>query len=293
MLDLFRALRPKQWAKNSFCLAPLIFARRATEADSVGESAMVFVAFSLLASAVYLINDVIDRDRDRAHPVKSKRPIASGAVGPSLALVAASVLGAGAMAIAWRLSDLHGSWLLVGVLAGYLVLNVGYTFWLKHVVLVDLFTIAIGFVLRVEAGAAAIEVTASRWILTCTFFIALLIAACKRRSEVELQGTERGTRAVLTAYSVSYLDTIITVVAAGAILSYALYAMSPTASENLGTAELIYTLPFVIFAIFRYIYLVRERARGENPFELLVGDAPMIVNLGGYTVVTVVLLYGR
>lgn len=293
MFDLFRALRPKQWAKNSFCLAPLIFARKAMDNDSIAESALVFVAFSILASAVYLINDIFDRERDRAHPVKCKRPIASGAVSPGFAMVVAVLLGAGAMAIAWNHAARHESFLLVGVLGGYLALNLGYTFWLKHVVLVDLFTIAIGFVLRVEAGAVAIDVTASRWILTCTLFIALLMAACKRRSEVELQGPEKGTRAVLNHYSLPYLDTIITVVAAGAMLSYALYTMSPSASENLGTTDLIYTLPFVIFAIFRYIYLVRERAKGENPFEVLVGDAPMIANLGAYTVVTVYLLYGR
>ncbi len=288
MIPLLRALRPKQWVKNSFVLAPLIFARKAFEPDALVQAGLIFVAFSLLASSVYLVNDVIDRERDRAHPVKSKRPIASGALSVPVALVSAVLLCAGALAIA-----LNHSVLVIAILAGYLVLNVGYTFWLKHVVLVDLFAIAIGFVLRVEAGAVAIEVNASRWILTCTLFLALLIAACKRRSEVELQGTDKGTRAVLSHYSLPYLDVIITITAAGAILAYALYTMSPAATQNLGANDLIYTLPFVIFAVFRYIYLVRERARGENPFELLVGDPATLINLGSYTLTTIYLVYLR
>ncbi len=293
MLDLLVAMRPKQWAKNSFCLAPLIFSRQATNNDSIVEAGLVFIAFSLLASAVYLVNDVIDRERDRAHPVKCKRPIASGKVTPTYALASAVVLVAVPVYIAVDHSLRHETMALVWVLGGYLLLNLGYTFWLKHMVLVDLFAIAIGFVLRVEAGAVGIDVSASRWILTCTLFISLLMAAAKRRSEVELQGPEKGTRAVLSDYSLPYLDIIITIVAAGAALSYALYCMSPAVTERLGTTDLIYSLPFVIFAIFRYIYLVRERAKGENPFELLVGDAPTMVNLGAYTVVTIFLVYGR
>ncbi len=286
IVSLLRALRPKQWVKNTFCLAPLVFARRALDPSAVLEALYVFVAFSLLASAVYLTNDVIDRERDRAHPVKRNRPVAAGKVGVPVALATAVALCASALGL--------GAWLslpVLAVLCGYLVLNIGYTFWLKHVVLVDLFAIAIGFVLRVLAGAEAIEVTTSQWILTCTLFISLLMAASKRRSEVELQGPEKGTRAVLSRYSVRYLDLIITVVAAGAILSYALYAMSPSTAEHLGTTALIYTLPFVIFAVFRYVYLVLDRASGESPFELLVGDAAMVVNVLAFTVVVILLVY--
>ena len=286
ILGIFRALRPKQWVKNSFCLAPLIFARRADDSDAVLEAAVVVVAFSLLASAVYLTNDVIDRHRDRAHPVKKNRPIASGVVGVPLALVVSVFLGAGALLLAAR-----QSMTVLAVLGGYLVLNVAYTFWLKHLVIVDLFAIAIGFVLRVIAGAEAIEVSTSQWILTCTLFVSLLLAASKRRSEVELQGSEGGTRQVLSRYSVRYLDLIITVVTAGAILSYALYTMSPATAEHLGTTNLIYTLPFVIFAVFRYVYLVFERSEGESPFELLVGDGPMMANIVAYVVVTMLVVY--
>ena len=286
ILPLIRALRPKQWVKNTFCLAPLVFSRQAFELESVRQAGLVFVAFAMVASAVYLTNDLIDRERDRAHPVKRKRAIASGAVGPATAVVSAVLLGVGALAL--------GAWQGLGVLAvlgGYLALNVGYTFWLKHVVLVDLFAIAIGFVLRVLAGAEAIGVTTSQWILVCTLFISLLMAASKRRSEVELQGAAAGTRAVLARYSIRYLDLIITVVASGAILSYALYTMSPSTADHLGTPHLIYTLPFVIFAVFRYVYLVLEGAKGESPFDLLVGDGPMIANVVLYTVVTVLVVY--
>jgi len=286
MIALVRALRPKQWVKNTFCLAPLVFARQAGSIDSIIQAAMIFGAFSLIASAVYLANDVVDRKLDRLHPVKCKRPIASGALSVPVALGAAFVLALASLAIAMS-SDSN----VVLVLGAYLALNVAYTLWLKHVVLLDIFTIAIGFVLRVVAGAEAISVSASQWILTCTLFIALLMAASKRRSEVQLQGQEKGTRKVLSRYSLRYLDIVITVVASGAILSNALYAMAGSTIEHLETAYLIYTLPFVIFAVFRYIYLVMEEAQGESPFELLVGDGAMIVNVAAYGVVTLLLVY--
>lgn len=279
-------MRPKQWVKNSFCLAPLIFSRRADDLDAVAEAGLVFAAFSLLASSIYLLNDVIDRERDRAHPVKCKRPIASGALPVPLAIVASVLLAAGALVIAF-----YQSWVVLGVFCAYLLQNFGYTFWLKHVVLVDLFIIAIGFVLRVMAGAGAIEVSPSHWILTCTLFLSLLLAALKRRAEVEQQGADKGTRKVLSSYSTRYLDLIVAVVAGGAILSYALYTMSPETAGNMGTTDLIFTLPFVVFAIFRYIYLVLEQAKGESPFELLVRDVAMMITIAGFTVVTVLVVY--
>lgn len=286
ILSLIRALRPKQWAKNSFCLAPLIFSQRALDIEAVSEASIVFFAFSFLASAVYLVNDIIDRERDRAHPVKKNRPIASGALSVPMAIIASIVLGIGALTLGMRQSvD------VLIVLSTYLVINVGYTFWLKHLVLVDLFIISIGFVLRVMAGAAAIGVSPSHWILTCTLFISLLMAACKRRSEVELQGPESGTRKVLSSYSLKYLDLIIAVVAGGTILSYAIYTLSPQTVDHLETSGLIYTLPFVIFGVFRYIYLVLEQASGESPFELLMRDAAMMINIGGYVIVTILVVY--
>lgn len=272
--------------KNAFCLAPLIFSRHALEIESVDEAALVVLAFTALASAVYLINDVIDRESDRAHPVKRNRSIASGALGVGPAIGAAVVIGVGGLGVGLSLSSS-----VLAVLGTYLLLNVGYAFWLKHLALVDIFVVSIGFVLRVMAGAIAIGVTASAWILTCTFFLSLLLATCKRRSEVELQGPDGGTRKVLSSYSTRYLDLIIGVTAAGAILSYALYTLSPSTVENLRTTNLIYTLPFVVFAIFRYIYLVLEKAQGESPFELLVGDASIMASIFGYVIVTVLALY--
>jgi 4-hydroxybenzoate polyprenyltransferase len=286
MLALLRALRPKQWAKNSFCLAPLIFSRQALELDSVFETGWVFLSFSMVASTIYLINDLRDRESDRAHPVKKMRPIASGTVGVGTAVVTAIVLGLGALALGFL-----QSWPVFAVIATYLVLNTSYTFKLKQIVLVDIFIIAIGFVLRVMAGAAAIEVVASQWILTCTLFLALLLAACKRRAEVEAQGASAGTRMVLSRYSTKYLDVIIAIVAGGAILSYALYAMSPATVEHIGTSDLIFTLPFVVFAVFRYIYLVLEQTQGESPFDLLVRDGTIWFNVVGYLVVTFLIVY--
>lgn len=283
---LVRALRPKQWVKNSFCLAPLVFSRRALELDSVLEAGIVVAAFSLLASSIYLINDVFDRERDQMHPVKKNRPIAAGLVGVRTAIGVALLIGASAIVL-----GLHLSLGVVAVLGTYLVLNFSYSFWLKHLVLVDLFVIAIGFVLRVMAGAEAIDVSTSQWILTCTLFLSLLLAACKRRAEVEQQGPEAGTRKVLSAYSTRYLDVIIAVVAGGAVLSYALYTLSPATVQSLGTENLVFTLPFVIFAVFRYIYLVFEKAQGESPFELLMRDVVMMINITGYVIVTILVVY--
>jgi 4-hydroxybenzoate polyprenyltransferase len=283
---LFRAMRPKQWVKNSFCLAPLIFAQRALNLEAVEQALYVFVGFSLVASTVYLLNDIVDRERDRVHPVKRDRPIAAGLISVPVAAAAGGLIGIGAFLLGWRQSFAVGA-----VLTGYFVMNVGYSFWLKRLVLVDLFVIAIGFVLRVYAGAAAIGVAASQWILTCTLFIALLMAACKRRSEVELQGPESETRRVLSHYSLHYLDLVVAVVAGVTILSYALYTMSPLTVSHLGTENLIYTLPFVAFAVLRYVFLVLEKSQGENPFDLIVQDGAMIVNIVGYVVVTLLLLY--
>jgi 4-hydroxybenzoate polyprenyltransferase len=286
IVPLVTALRPKQWVKNSFCLAPLIFSRRALDLDAVIDAAVVFVAFSLVASTIYLINDIADRDHDRAHPKKRLRPIAAGLVGVPLAVVSAAAIGAGSLAIGYR-----QGYEVLAVLATYLVLNLGYSLWLKHLVLVDLFVISIGFVLRVIAGAAAIGVASSAWILTCTLFLSLLLAACKRRAEVAAQGPEAGTRKVLAAYSLQYLDLIISVVAAGAVLSYALYTLSPATVAHLGTSNLIYTLPFAVFAVFRYIWLVLQRAQGESPFELLMRDPTMLINIAGYLAVTLTVVY--
>lgn len=286
MFALLRALRPKQWVKNSFCLAPLIFSRQALQLDAVREAGWAVLAFTMVASTIYLINDLRDRESDRVHPVKKNRPIASGALGTKTAVAVALLLGLGSLAVSYL-----QSWQVLAVIGTYLLLNIGYTFGLKRIVLVDIFVIAIGFVLRVMAGAAAIEVEASQWILTCTLFLALLLAACKRRSEVESQGPDAGTRKVLLRYSLKYLDVIIAIVAGGAILSYALYAMSPVTIEHLGTTNLIYTLPFVVFAVFRYIYLVLERTEGESPFELLVRDGTIWFNIVGYLIVTILVVY--
>ncbi len=286
IFSLIKAMRPKQWVKNSFCFAPLVFSRMALDLDAVREAGIVFLAFSLVASTIYLINDIVDRERDRAHPKKKNRPIASGKIGVPIAIVTALFTGVAAIALGF-----FQNYMVLGVLSTYLVLNFGYSFWLKHLVIVDLFVIAIGFVLRVMAGAAAIGVTPSAWILTCTLFLSLLLAACKRRAEVEAQGPDAGTRKVLSAYSLQYLDLIIAVVAGGTILSYALYTMSPATVGHLGTANLIYTLPFAMFAVFRYMWLVLQKAQGESPFELLLRDATMLINIASYLVVTFVVVY--
>lgn len=285
IVALVRAMRPKQWLKNSFVLAPLLFGKQFLKTDQVLRTLEAFGLFCALASAVYLVNDIVDREKDAAHPVKKARPIASGELSVSVAMMAAGALAGGALAVAF----LRLPWLGV-VLAIYGVVNVAYSFGLKNVVILDIFAIAIGFVLRVLGGAAAIHVEASRWLLTCTIFLSLFLAACKRRSEIARLGDDGATRDVLRAYSIGFVDQIIMVAMAGTILTYALYTLDPVTIAKLGTRDLVFTLPFVMYGMFRYLHVVRDSAEGESPTELLLKDRWVQLAVIGYVATIVFLL---
>ena len=274
MPPLARALRPWQWAKNLFVLAPLVFAHRLGEADSVKRGALGFAAFCALASAVYLLNDLRDREADRLHPRKRHRPIASGAVGPGTALATAAVLAAGALTA--------GVWLGVAftvVLGLYLAVNLAYSWGLKNVVILDVMIISLGFVFRVEAGAAAIGVGVSSWLLLCTIFLALFLAFSKRRHELDLLSEEApAQRRVLSQYSPRFLDQMINVVTASAVVCYALYAMAEESVAKHGRG-LVLTVPFVLFGVFRYLFLVYQQPGSRNPTEEILFDLPFLLNL--------------
>lgn len=283
-----RSLRPHQWAKNLFVLAPLVFAHGLLSPLLVGRGIAAFAAFCAASSAVYLLNDLRDRERDRHHPLKRHRPIAAGTVAASAAVAAAAVLlaVAGAMAAA-----LGAAFALV--LAGYLTLNLLYTLGLKQVVILDVLLISIGFVLRVLAGGAAVGVEVSRWLLLCTIFLALFLAFSKRRHEIELQGERAADqRQVLSEYSPAFLDQMINVVTASAVVSYALYAIAPETTEKYDTQDLIWTIPMVLFGIFRYLFLVYQRPERKNPTEALLSDAPFVVNLLLWGAAVVWIVYG-
>jgi 4-hydroxybenzoate polyprenyltransferase len=266
------ALRPKQWLKNSFVLAPLLFGKAFLNPEKLILALKAFALFSATASAIYLLNDILDIERDRAHPSKRKRPIASGRLPVPVAAVMGLGLGGAALGYALvRLPDFGK------VLALYAVINVAYSLGLKHVVILDIFAIAIGFVLRVFGGAVAIDVEPSRWLLTCTIFFSLFLAACKRRGEIALVGDSHATRAVLRSYSIGYVDQIISLSVTGTILSYALYTLDPVTIAKLGTRDLIFTLPLVIYGVLRYLHIVQHHGQGESPTEALLQDRMILL----------------
>lgn len=275
LIRLLGAMRPHQWAKNVFVLAPLVFAQALSDGASVRRAGWVFLAFCLASSAVYLFNDIRDRDEDRKHPLKRQRPFAAGTVPVSAGIVTAGALVAGSLLISEYLNRE-----VTIILAAYLGLNLLYTLGLKRVVILDVLIISIGFVLRVLGGGKAIEVEVSAWLLMCTIFVSLLLALSKRRHELILMAEEAADqRKVLGQYSAPFLDQMVNVVTASSVLSYALYAVAPETIENFGGGELVYTIPFVLFGVFRYLLLIYQRKTRRNPTEALLGDAPFLVNM--------------
>jgi 4-hydroxybenzoate polyprenyltransferase len=288
VIPLLASLRPKQWTKNFLVFAGLIFAPKLRDPDAVKSALLAFVVFCALSSVVYLVNDVQDREGDRQHPQKRHRPIASGALSSRTAIAAAVALGALALAGAFAINTAFG---IVGSL--YLGLQVSYSMWLKHLVIVDALALAGGFVLRAIGGAVAINVAFSNWLLLMTLLGALFIGFSKRRAEiVSLADDASGHRRILAEYSPYLLDQMIGVVTASTVVAYAFYTMSPETEAHFGTKQLSYTIPFVIYGIFRYLYLVHQRDGGGNPSELLVTDRPLLLCGALWTVSVIVILYG-
>jgi 4-hydroxybenzoate polyprenyltransferase len=270
--NLLISLRPDQWTKNLLVFAGLLFAKRLFDAAAVADALAAFTIFCALSGTVYLVNDIADREIDRRHPIKARRPIASGALPVSVAASSAAVLTGGGLAGAFVINNKFG-W----VALGYLALQVLYSAKLKHIVILDVLTIAIGFVLRAVGGAFAIDVEISQWLLVCTILLALFIALAKRRHElVLLADGAAGHRPILGEYSAYLLDQMIAVVTASTLVAYIFYTISPETQEKFGTALLELTIPFPIYGIFRYLYLVHRREGGGSPAELLLTDRPLL-----------------
>jgi 4-hydroxybenzoate polyprenyltransferase len=286
---LLKSLRPTQWPKNVFVLAPLVFGGRLLDSRVTLRAALALVAFCCASSAVYLINDLRDREEDRRHPLKRLRPIAAGTLPvPAAVLAVAALVGAAAL-LSVRLGRPFAL-----VLGTYLVLNVLYTLWLKHMVILDVMSIAISFVLRVEAGSTATGIEISRWLLLCTIFLALFLAFSKRRHEITLLAHEAaGQRPVLDHYSPAFLDQMINVVTASSVVSYALYCVAPETVEKYHTQDLVFTIPLVLYGIFRYLYLMYQRPGERNPTEAILRDAPFLINILLWGLVVVWIVYGR
>jgi len=272
---MIRLLRPAHWAKNVFVLAPLVFAQRLTDAEAVRNGLMAFAAFCLASSAVYVFNDIRDRVEDRLHPIKRFRPIAAGEVSVFSATILGLVLAIISLVLAASLG-----WPFFTILAIYLASNQLYSAGLKHTVILDVMIVSLGFVLRVLAGGAAVHVQVSAWLLLCTFFIALFLAFSKRRHELILLAEDAsGQRPVLSHYSPEFLDQMINVVTASTVVAYAMYAISPETVEKFHTQHLIYTIPMVLFGIFRYLYLIYQKHTNRNPTEAILRDPPFLINM--------------
>ncbi len=279
---LLRALRPHQWVKNVFVLAALFFAWGEAGAIDTGaplqRTLLALAAFCLGASAVYLVNDVLDVESDRRHPEKRKRPIAAGEVSIPVALATAAGCVVASMTLAWRAGG--GSFDVLAVVGGYVLLNFFYSLKLKHLVLVDAFCIAAGFLLRVVGGARAADVTVSHWLLLCTIFLALFLALCKRQAEINLLGEERGGhRKILLEYSPAFLDQVVTIVAACTIVCYTMYTVADETQAKFDGDRLVLTVPFVVFGLFRYLLLVQTKGGGGSPTRILLGgDLTFVLN---------------
>ena len=282
-------MRPQQWIKNFFLFAPLVFSGRLFHPVDLETIALGFILFSLAASGIYLFNDIVDIERDRLHPLKSKRPLPSGRLSVPAASVASGFLVAGGVGGGFAAGTGFGT-----ALAAYAALNVLYSLRLKDVVILDVMTIAAGFVLRVAAGALLIGVPISEWLIICTVLLSLFLGFSKRRHEITiLEGQANTHRSVLAQYTPYFLDQMIGIVTASTVMSYALYTISEETVRKFNTTHLLYTVPFVLYGIFRYLYLVHRKEEGGNPTRLALTDWPLLVNMILWIVTASLIIYGR
>jgi 4-hydroxybenzoate polyprenyltransferase len=285
--NLLISVRPGQWTKNLLVFAGVLFGQRLFDLASDVRAIAAFFIFCALSGAVYLVNDVADRAQDRLHPTKATRPIASGALSPSTATGVAAALVAIAI----------GASLVIGpafalVAAAYVALQGLYSGPLKHIVILDVLTLATGFVLRAVAGAVAVNVEISHWLLVCTLLLALFIALAKRRHEIVLLADDASShRRILGEYSAYLLDQMIGVVTASTLIAYIFYTVSPETQEKFGTPWLGLTIPFPLYGIFRYLYLVHKREGGGSPADLLLTDRPLLMCVALWAVAVALIIY--
>jgi 4-hydroxybenzoate polyprenyltransferase len=284
----FQLLRVSQWIKNLFVFVPLMFSLHLFEADYFLASLKAFVIFCLASSFIYVINDIIDIKADAVHPKKKFRPLPSGKISKQSAWITSIIIFLFLIAPSF-ISPIE----FIYFLASFILLNIIYSVYFKHIVILDVFSIAAGFTIRVLAGAAIINVPVSSWLVLTTMFISLFLGVMKRHSELE-QTTEREitpTRKVLAEYSLTFTNQMATVAAAGVIICYALYTVSQRTVSVFGTENLIYTTPFVVFGIFRFMYLEYLNQKGENTTQIMLTDLPMILTVILYAATTVLIVY--
>lgn len=282
-------MRLQQWIKNLFLFAALVFSGHLFNSSELLLTVVGFFAFSFLSSAVYIYNDITDIENDRRHPIKSKRPLPAGLLSLPQATAAAAGLAIVSLIVGFSLRREFGI-----VLTLYFMLNIFYSLKLKNIVILDVMTIATGFVLRVVGGAVLIQVPTSQWLIICTVLLSLFLVFSKRRTElVSLAYETNLTRSVLSYYSPHFLDQMTGIVTATTVMSYILYTISEETVNKFQTHNLIYTVPFVLYGLFRYLYLVHKRTEGADPTKTILTDAPLLINIALWIAVASFIIYWR
>lgn len=282
---LFKTMRPRQWLKNGLVFVPLFFDSKLTDLESLLHTAAAFVLLCFMSSGVYIMNDLMDIEKDKQHPEKRYRPLPAGQLVPSVAIAATAILVIGSLAGGFILEPMFGV-----VLLSYILLQLAYTYYFKMVVLLDVMFLSAGFILRVAAGVAVINVERfSPWLYVCTGLLALFLALGKRRHELVLLGSEAGNhRAILVEYNLDLIDRLIGIVTTSAVVAYSLYTFL---AEGLPNNLLMLTIPFVLFAVFRYLYLIHVRHEGGVPEEIFLKDRPMQLTIGIWALIVFLVLY--
>jgi len=287
--DILISLRPQQWIKNFFIFAAIIFSQNILNIQLLLKTVLAFVSFCILSSSFYILNDLKDIEEDKRHPLKSKRPLASGRLKKSYAILSFGALGFLSFILAIAVNKYF-----FFIALFYFLLQVTYSFWLKHIVILDVFVVAAGFLIRVVAGGLAIKVTLSSWLLICTMLLALFLALGKRRHElVLLEGDASDHRPILKEYNPYFLDQLIAVVTASIVLAYCLYTISEETVAKFGTANLLFTVPFVLYGIFRYLYLIHQRHGGGTPETLIIKDKPLLIDIFLWIASAILIIYTR
>jgi 4-hydroxybenzoate polyprenyltransferase len=287
---LWMSLRPYHWIKNTFVFAPLIFSGRFTQLPSCMRAVEAFIGFCLLSSTVYIINDLFDRKEDQLHPVKKNRPIANGTVSPSTAVVTAIFL-----VVCGLVAALFLGTSVVIIFLTYLLINLVYSLVIKHIPILDVLFISFGFILRVAGGGAAISVLPSYWLILCTLMLAMFLGFTKRRVELlTVDIRQNNFRPVLKDYSIAFLDQVIPIVTGATIISYALYTVDEHTLSVLGSRAMLVTLPFVVYGLIRYLYVIYHLKKNTDPTETLIHDMPTIINLMLWILASILIVeYGR
>ncbi len=287
LLNVLRSLRPKQWTKNVIVFAGLFFAEDMFDLKKIVPACLAFIVFCMVSSGGYLINDVMDRKKDALHPVKKFRPIAAGKVPVALAVILGLFLLIGSSLAGFRIDSAFGF-----LITFYMIMTVSYSLWLKRIIILDVLVIASGFVLRAIGGTLAINELISSWLIICTIFLSLFLALTKRRSEFMALGDHAASvRKTLSKYNAQFLDQMINTATAACLISYALYTLDSGTVQKFGTRNLAFTLPFVIYGLFRYLFLVHQHNAGESIENALLSDGPILLCIFLYAATVAAIIY--